>query len=234
VICTDCIILVEDGFQLEAVELASTVRVKPEGPYYEPLRRIVEAALAVARPKAVYRAAIIEARGADTLVIDGVTFNSRLLCETLVEADQVFPYVVTGGTELEEWSAGFDDMLERYWTAAIKELAMRAALETLIADLAERYRPGPTASISPGSLPEWPITEQEPLFSLLGNVEAAVGVNLSEYCVMTPVQSLSGIRFVSSTTFESCQLCAREKCDHRRVPYDPAFRVDSAFGAGRE
>jgi len=74
--------------------------------------------------------------------------------------------------------------------------------------------------MSPGSLTDWPIEEQRLLFSLLGNVEASIGVKLSRSLVMIPQKSISGIYFPTEVSFYSCQLCPRKRCPSRKTGYD--------------
>jgi hypothetical protein len=80
---------------------------------------------------------------------------------------------------------------------------------------------GPTAAMSPGSLADWPIREQRPLFSLLGDPEQAIGVKLTDSFLMIPNKTVSGLRFSTEERFESCQLCPREHCPGRRAAYEP-------------
>jgi hypothetical protein len=58
------------------------------------------------------------------------------------------------------------------------------------------------------------------LFGLLGDVEAAVGVRLTESFLMLPNKTVSGLVFPTTTSFASCQLCPRAVCPNRRAPYD--------------
>ena len=74
--------------------------------------------------------------------------------------------------------------------------------------------------MSPGSLEDWPIQEQLPLFALLGEAPAAIGVRLTESLLMLPGKSVSGIFFPSASTFFSCRLCPRERCEGRKARYD--------------
>lgn len=70
------------------------------------------------------------------------------------------------------------------------------------------------------SLADWPLPEQRPVFSILGDVTEAIGVRLTDSFLMIPHKSVSGIQFSTVETFESCQLCGREVCPARRAPYD--------------
>ena len=73
--------------------------------------------------------------------------------------------------------------------------------------------------MSPGSLADWPIEEQRPLFNILGDVDAAIGVKLSESLLMIPNKSLSGMYFPTEVRFFNCQLCPREQCPGRKAKY---------------
>jgi len=78
--------------------------------------------------------------------------------------------------------------------------------------------------MSPGSLKDWPVTEQSPFFSLFGNVEELIGVTLTESMLMIPRKSISGIFFPTEVMFFSCQLCPRKGCPARKAPYDETLR----------
>ena len=153
-------------------------------------------------------------------MIDGVILTSRVLKVNLEKAHRVFPFVATSGIELEEWSKSFNDLLEKYWVDGIKEFALRIAIEHLTDHLIERCQPGKLARMNPGSLPDWPLQQQRPLFDLLGKGPEAIGVKLTDSYLMMPIKSVSGIWFPTEESFESCQLCPREKCPGRRAPYD--------------
>ncbi len=181
---------------------------------------LLKEAQTIANPKAMYKLSSIEEKGEEKVVIDGVSFTSRVLSVNLEGAQRVFPFLGTCGMELEEWSNSITDMFIGYWAEAIKELALFAALEALESHLNDRFRPGYVSTMSPGSLQDWPISAQKPLFKLLGNTREKIGVKLTESFLMVPTKSVSGIRFPMDETFESCQLCPRTACPNRRAPYD--------------
>jgi hypothetical protein len=74
--------------------------------------------------------------------------------------------------------------------------------------------------MSPGSLEDWPITEQPKLFSLFGDTEKSIGVKLTASLLMIPRKSISGILFPSEEGFVSCRLCPRENCPSRKAEFD--------------
>jgi hypothetical protein len=204
---------------INTASLKKLLRIGERNEYSEGIEDLVCAAQSVARPKAIYAGAFVESRNGDSVVIEGITFTSRVLRVNLEQTNRVFPFVATCGVELEEWSNSIEGMLNRYCADQIKELALEAAAKALEEDVATRYAAGCLAMMNPGSLPDWPVSEQRNLFGLLGEAAGKIGVRLTEGCVMFPVKSVSGILFPSEEGFESCQLCARQ-CPKRRAPYD--------------
>ena len=181
---------------------------------------MVREAQGLGRPKVLYREVYVDSKADDSVVIDGVPFTSRVLRVNLDEAHRVFPFVVTCGIELDEWSAGYTDLLERFWADAIKEAALGLACSALGEHLNRTFQPGKTSTMNPGSLEDWPIEQQGQLFALLGDPAGAIGVRLTDSFLMLPTKSLSGIYFPTEVAFENCQLCPREKCPGRRAKYD--------------
>jgi len=195
--------------------------------------RLVEEAEAIARPRALYGVAYVDSRGESSVVLDGIPFASRVLSVNLESAHRVFPFLGTCGTELHDWAAAQGEMLEHYYADEIAEAALRQALTVLKEHLDERYRLGRTSTMSPGSLPDWSIQAQRPLFALLGNAEELLGVRLTESLLMVPTKSVSGIRFPTEQSFASCQLCPRERCPSRQAPHDGTL-YEAKYALGGE
>jgi len=213
-------ILAEIPLQLNEGEVLAHLRVPPESGDALQVRKLMDQVLAAARPKAAYRVCYVGERGADTVEIEGITFTSRVLRVNLDKVHRVFAYVATCGSELDEVDVGGDPLRE-YWLAEMKVMALRAASTYLKEHLDATYQPGKMSAMAPGSLQDWPITQQTHLFALLGNVEQAIGVRLTDSFLMVPVKSLSGIYFPTEVTFQSCQLCPRPDCPGRSAPYEP-------------
>lgn len=207
-------------FQLELDPLLTKLHIPKGSSYANELARIFVDAQVIANPKVVYRVVFIDLKGDDYVVVDGIMLDSRVLRINLEQANRIFPYVATCGTELEDWSRSFDNILTNYWVDTIKEMALQTAIQALDKHLQDQFRPGRISIMNPGSLEDWPLQEQRKLFALLGNLTDVIGVQLTESLVMTPIKSISGIRFPTEVNFESCQLCPRINCNERRAPYD--------------
>lgn len=206
-------------FAMDSGLLRSGLRIKPGTDLDHRLSAMARDAEAVARPKAAYRPVDVVVRGAGELDIEGVMFTSRLLEENLVPAAARYAFIATCGAELDAWAAAFTDLLERYWADMFMQLALAEALKTLEHRLSDACSQQTLACMNPGSLADWPLTEQRPLFQLLADGLDRLGVALSASCLITPLKSVSGIYFDSRTQFCNCTLCPREACPNRRMPY---------------
>jgi len=200
------------------------------------LRTMVEEILAqiirLAKPKALFKASYVGGRDDNKIEIDGIEFKSGILVRNLENSERVFPYIVTAGRELEEIDTPKSDMMRVFLTDALKELVLEKALRFFESYLVEKYALGMMSHMNPGSLNDWPVSQQKLLFGLFGDVEDLIGVRLTQSYLMDPIKSVSGIHFPTEILFESCMLCTRGPCPKRRSPYNPemAKRYKSSSG----
>lgn len=196
------------------------MRLKPDSKQIDLVLSLLEEGRRIGRPRAIYTIAGIDQHLEDGVVVDGIRIKSKVMAVNLSDVHRVFPYLASSGRELFEWTQSKEDLLEKYYAEEISQLALRTAESFLLSQLKDTYQLGKTSSLNPGSLQDWPITEQRTLFKLLGDPSKSIGVELTESMLMIPNQSVSGIRYSSETDFWNCELCPRENCDHRRAPYD--------------
>lgn len=213
-------IVISPEFHFDVPALAKRLRVDPADGQMEELHELVVQAGPFVKPRALCKLVFIDERGDDYVILDGVRFSSRILRVNVSQADRAFAAVASCGPEIETWSEQLDDPLHRYWSEAMRLQALGAASQALVQEIDQRYRPGHMAAMNPGSLSDWPLREQRPLFALLGDVETAIGVCLQPSLLMWPTKSVSSIFFPTSSDFTSCQLCPRQNCPNRRAPYE--------------
>jgi len=185
---------------------------------------LLRTAKALVVPKVLYRDAYIDKKEKTGVRIGGVRFASRVLRTNLDHAERVFPFVLTVGGALEEKAVSSGDLLRQYYLETLADLALGSVAQTFEKYLKRRFGLGKISSMSPGSLPDWPLTEQTALFSLLGDTQAEIGVRLTDSLLMIPRKSISGLYFQTEISFVSCQLCERKRCPGRRAPFDAAMR----------
>jgi hypothetical protein len=208
-------------FEPDVKKMKDRLRVRPGSSIEPEFERMLEQACQVARPRAAWRFGYIETRDQNQVVINGQTFTSRVLAVNLQKAHRVFACLATCGKELEDWSLTFDDILLQFWADSIKQTAVHIAFEAVKCHFNEAFHPGKTGGMAPGSLEDWPLTEQRPFFRLMAPLDEAIGVSLTESCLMLPTKSISAFRFPTEENFESCLLCQRENCPGRQAAYDP-------------
>ncbi|MGD1975086.1 MAG: vitamin B12 dependent-methionine synthase activation domain-containing protein, partial [Desulfobacterales bacterium] len=115
------------------------------------------------------------------------------------------------------------DLIENYYLDCIGNLALTLVQKQLKKHLQSKFALEKLSFMAPGSLSDWPIEEQEPLFGLLGDVEASIGVRLTRNLLMMPAKSISGLYFPTEVSFYSCQLCPRKRCESRKAKYNEAL-----------
>ena len=215
------VVIEEIPFEPDIDTLAGWMRIKPESARLAGLRQMADRARQVARPKAVYRVVRIEARGDDHVIVDGTRLTSRVLRVNLDQVHRAFVYIATGGLELEQWAQSMDSAYDQYQADVIAGMALMVARQALTEHLAQVFQPGNLGEMNPGSLPDWPLREQRPLFDLLGDPEATIGVRLLDTYLMNPTKTTSGLLFSTEGEYYNCQLCPMDDCPGRRAPYDP-------------
>ena len=184
------------------------------------LQALVAIAQVLVEPKVFYKICYIEEKLVEGVIIEGLHLRSKVLRKNLDKIERVFPFVITIGSKYSERLEACSDLLEKFYLDTIGNVALNQVRLELKNHLKAEFAVEKTAFMAPGSLPDWPIDEQKPLFKILGDVESAVGVKLTESLLMLPAKSVSGIYFPTETTFFSCQLCPRERCDSRKARYN--------------
>jgi len=209
-------------FELDFKSLAKTAHLSIGTDDAKEFEGVVNEARHIAKPKALYKECFIMAKGESTVTIDNVTFTSRVLRMNLDKVERVFAYVATCGNEVDRIEIPSDNYLKKFWLDTIKAALLGFSIGYLNKLLDRRYKLDKTSHMNPGSgdANVWPIKQQRELFSLFGDVDNLIGVSLTAESLMIPNKSVSGICFSTEISFQSCQLCHREKCSGRKAPFD--------------
>ena len=184
------------------------------------VRTLVDTVQQLIEPRAIYKVCYIEAKSEDSVIVGGLRLTSQVLRKNLDRVERIFPYAITLGRKLGEKQNASSDILENYYLDCIGNLALSSVQKQLKKHLQSKFALEKMSSMAPGSLPDWPIEEQGPLFKLLGDVEASIGVRLTQSLLMIPAKSISGFYFPTEVSFYSCQLCPRKRCESRKAKYD--------------
>ena len=189
------IILNNIPFEPDTDKIADKLHIEKDSDDYADYIRLLESAKEVAIPKALYMPLVIEQRGSDFVVLDGRKMSSGVMCESLMGVPRLFVFVSTCGEEIEALSKTVTDILHSWWMERIKEQVLACASAYLKQRIVADMGLSKIASIHPGALPDWPLSEQAELFALLGDTQQMLGVTLSDSMLMDPAKSLSGFMF---------------------------------------
>ncbi|HMA67732.1 MAG TPA: hypothetical protein VKO20_07920 [Desulfosalsimonadaceae bacterium] len=211
-----------DNFEprMNNAELRKALCLSADSGEWERVQALAERILPLVKPKCVYKACYIEQKNDAAVILEGVCFQSRVLRKNLEAAEKAFPFVVTIGDALEEEAKAQKDYLEQYYMDIIANVVLQGVIKDLRTHLQNQHKLKKLSYMSVGSLEDWPIQQQRQLFSLLGDVYHAIGVQLAPSMLMHPSKSESGMFFPSEVTFLNCQLCPRKDCPSRKAAFD--------------
>jgi len=228
-------------FNFDREEFNRRVKIELYEGMEDEIESLLDKAVPLIRPKAVYRELEIMSRESqgqtgqrhgnssmesslNNLQIDDQVFTDSILVNRLRDVSTVFPYIITCGIELEELAKG-DDMLAEFWLDALKQMALDRAFNYFRIHIKEKCNISKLYSLNPGSSTcgeGWDISDQKKLFSFFPSVEEKLGIRLTESMLMFPNKTLSGIMFESDRDFVSCQECDNIHCPNRKIIHEGA------------
>lgn len=156
----------------------------------EPIYEMVEQ---IARPKAIYFKAEVTEKTDQWVKINGVPFESQLLRGYVEQGDLVFPYIVTVGIELDDYSKTLKDSMDLFLIDEVMNLLVNTG-KVFVAD-AVKEELGWTAAQDyvPGNGEEWSTVEQKRLFDMFAGETTKIGVTLGDNYFVLPGRSTIGI-----------------------------------------
>jgi hypothetical protein len=187
------------------------------------VQQLIDDSASLIEARAVYKICYIEEKLDEAVRVGGLTFTSKVLRKNLDSVERLFPYVVTIGATFEEEMRNNPDLIKQFYLDTIGTAALTSARKHLEKHLKSKFAISKMSFMSPGSLSDWPLEQQRPLFELLEDVENCIGVKLNDSLLMIPGKSVSGIYFPTEITFFSCQLCPRKECMGRKAAYSEAL-----------
>lgn len=206
--------------KLSSKKVESVLRLKKLRGVSSDAEKIINEILPLIKARASYRVCYITKRGKDWIQLAGRRFASRILRDNVRDIERVFPYIITIGDGVESKASDETELLKQYFMETVADMALISARAHLLSRLKKKYRIKRLSNMSPGSLKDWPITEQRPLFDLMEEGSIKIQVQLTETMLMLPRKSLSGIYFPTEKDFISCQLCSRNNCIGRMAEFD--------------
>ena len=174
------------------------------------LDELIAQAEASLRPAFCIRACPLAADGA----VEGVVLPPVIWDEREGVCRRVFAYAATGGQK--QGQSG--NVLEEYIWGQLALLAHGQAIAAMIKAAGACFGVARCRRFCPGTVAGWPTEKLADVFRLLGELPAAIGVELTGAGMMTPLRSSAGI-FTDSGAEQRCCLCDMKNCGERKAPF---------------
>lgn len=205
-------VFVEGGaVDLTAAEVLRQVGMPPDHAFAGKIDELIANVAPMAKPKAFYMEYKVEKTTKYTVTLGGKTFVCPSLAANLKEGDTVYPFLCTCGRELEDYAATLEDIMEQYALDVIMEL-YRKDVAMRLSKAVDEELDDESAAMYPGAQKDWHIRELFKLFEIIGENAENVGVTLSESCVMEPMKTAMGIRFLPADFGPDNHLCQGKIC----------------------
>ncbi|MDK2905760.1 MAG: hypothetical protein PWR12_1836 [Eubacteriaceae bacterium] len=157
------------------------------------LEELYEGVEKITKPKAIYFEAKITEKKDDYVKVDDVMFASKLLHGYVAEGDIVYPYIVTAGTEIDEFYQGLKDSMELFLIDEVMNLLVNTG-KGFVADAVKKESGWQqTQDYVPGNGEEWSTEEQSRLFEMFKGETKKIGVTLGDNFFVLPGRSTIGI-----------------------------------------
>ncbi|WKY48135.1 hypothetical protein Q5O24_02035 [Eubacteriaceae bacterium ES3] len=157
------------------------------------LEELYETVKRITRPKAIYFEAKITEKTEDYVKIDDVKFESQLLHGYVEEGDTVFPYIVTAGTEIDEFYQGLKDSMELFLIDEVMNLLVNTGKVFVFKQVQAETAWPRIQDYVPGNGEEWSTEEQSRLFEMFEGQTKKIGVSLGENFFVLPGRSTIGV-----------------------------------------
>ncbi|MPW24311.1 hypothetical protein GC105_00695 [Alkalibaculum sp. M08DMB] len=183
-------------FSINEQNLKEALKLRERLKLDDLVSELISNAEKIAKPKAIYTKlqSSVDRKNGQVFILDKV-FHSKVLAESIEDTTNVFPYIITCGMEIEEWSQSIDDIMEQYIVDGIKAQILFESTEYISQKIKETNNLESLVYHIPGFLDDWPIYEQKELFSIFGDKTQEIQVYLTESSLMRPTKSVSGIYY---------------------------------------
>ncbi|SMP40904.1 hypothetical protein [Anoxynatronum buryatiense] len=216
----DAVTVTSISFTLSRSQLAARLAIPEASPRWNRVMALARQAESIGGLGGAYLPVTIDHTGDGFIIASGIRINSRILQEQTEHRQLIFPFLATCGRPLEAWAQSFTGITDRYVAEVMTEIACMEALENILSEVDTRYCLTNASMVNPGSLEDWPLTGQTHIFEFLHQAAAGLGVTLSPDWLMSPLKSMSGIRFSGKTLHLNCAHCPRKACVGRRELYE--------------
>ncbi len=201
-------------------KLAEKYSIEKDDYLYEKIVLACEEISRIGKPVVCFKKSTVDSAGEDYVIVDGIKFSGKFIAEMLCGCKEVYPFIASCGPELDCWGRNTDDIMLNYCLDDLRQASIKPVLDVLRKRLEEDFGACKLSVVNPGSIPNWPISEQKKLFELMGPVYERIGVRLDDTMLMYPLKSVSGIYFEHKDGYCNCRICKRNNCPSRREKFN--------------
>lgn len=169
-------------------------------------------------PKAVYTFSRITNIKNDQVYLENdIVLRGAILADILEPGQEIVPYAVTVGHELENKTSDEHNLLRKWIIEKTADYALEKTSSQVRSRVTERLG-SVISTFTPGSGTGklFGIEQQETLFRVLDPTKR-IGVLLTPSYLMVPRKSVSGILAATREEYVACEYCPRA-CENRRRP----------------
>lgn len=161
----------------------------------------------------------------EKIFVKDIMFSTgKIINAQIQDADQIIFFASTLGKIFDEWSCAVKnngDLLDSYILDTIGSELVELTCDRLETEITQTLRIGTNQisnRYSPGYC-NWPLSNQEKLFSLLP--PGFCNITLTDSFLMLPIKSVSGVYFAGEHLLKKgykCSICEEYSCIKRRTP----------------
>jgi len=156
-------------------------------------------------------------------VDDSILNTGAIIATAMKEAEYIAVFTATLGEEFDQLLYELkqeDDILKDFIANSLGSILAEGVTEQLMKELERNVsidKLYTSNNYSPGYC-DWPLTEQQKLFSILP--PHITGIHLTDSCLMLPIKSVSGIVGIGKKVIKrpyKCEICKMKNCVKNKI-----------------
>lgn len=210
------------SLRLDREAIAKRLRVPDNSRKREELNEMIDTIESLAAPALHIRAVEPGLDEEGSVILAGERVESEKLRRLLQkkarkpeEKPVVYAFAATYGQEASDWGNSREYGLPVFWAQTILEEGMLMLLDLLETEL-KKDGDFEVSVIEPGVPEDWPLTQQDSVFRVLGGSFQDFGITPNEQSLMLPFRYVAGLAYFSDSILPQCGVCHFTDCNKQR------------------
>lgn len=180
-------------YALDMKILNEELNLKNRKPILEKVKPLYLKTREITRPKCIFFQAEITEKDEQHVKVDDELFESELFRGYVDKNDFVYPYIVTVGTELDEYAKTLNDPSDQFMIDEIMNLIVNIGKVFVMEEVKKTSGWKDAQDYVPGNGEDWSTVEQTRLFKMFAGETDKIGVSLGDHAFVLPGRSTIGI-----------------------------------------